>query len=358
MRIFTFTFLMMFIPLFDSDAQQFDLVDKVMAPYTGDGVPGASLAIIRDGKIIYRKAYGYSDPENNVRAELHTNYRLASVTKQFTAAGVLLLVNEGKLSLDSRLTDHFEGFPAYGREITVRQLLNHTSGLEDYEDYVPDSALVNQILDQGVLEIVKKLNKGYFTPGSQYRYSNTAYALLALLIEKYSGKSYAAFLDERIFKPLGMNKSVAYVKGVSEVEYRAFGYSKDAEGRWYRRDQSSTSAVLGDGGIYSSIRDLFLWDQSLYTSRILPQETIRMAFSPNKTTDGQPVAYGLGWHLKTSDRGEEVVYHTGSTTSFRNVIYRIPSARFTVILLTNRNKPDENNMLALAEEIASVCECK
>lgn len=335
-----------------SYAQQFSEADKILKAYTGENTPGASLAVIKEGKIIYQKTYGLADLEKQVKVTPEHNFRLASVTKQFTATAVLLLIQRGKFTLDHTLTDIFDGFPAYGKNITVRHLLNHTSGIEDYEDYVADTAVVNQIKDQGVLDIVKKLDKGYFAPGSQYRYSNTAYALLALIIEKYSGKSYAAFLNASIFKPLGMKNTVAYEKGISEVKHRAYGYSKNKEDQWVRRDQSSTSAVLGDGGIYSSTNDLYLWDQSLYTDKILPNGVIQLAFSPNKTNDGKVVDYGFGWHLTNTKKGEKVVYHTGSTTSFRNVFYRIPASEFSIILLTNRNKPDENNMLGLAEKLA------
>ncbi len=346
-------FMMIFVT--SSHAQQFKEVDAILEAYTGDNTPGASLAIIKKGKVIYQKTYGMADLEKQVKVRPEHNFRLASVTKQFTATAVLLLIQRGKFTLDHTLTDIFEGFPAYGKNITVKHLLNHTSGIEDYEDYVPDSAMVNQIKDQGVLDIVRKLDKGYFAPGEQYRYSNTAYALLALIIEKYSGQTYAGFLKANIFKPLGMKNTIAYEKGISEVKHRAFGYSKNKEEQWVRRDQSSTSAVLGDGGIYSSTNDLYLWDQSLYTDKILPNGVIQLAFSPNKTNDGKAVDYGFGWHLTTTKKGEKVVYHTGSTTSFRNVFYRIPTSEFSIILLTNRNKPDENNMLGLAERIAEAC---
>lgn len=342
---------------FFSEAQQFEQVDDVLKTYSGDN-PGASLAIIKNGKLIYQKSYGFADLEHKVKVQPATNFRLASVTKQFTAASVLILIQRGKFTLENTLTELFKDFPAYGKNITVRHLLNHTSGLQDYEDYVADSAMVNQIKDRGVLDIVIKLDKGYFAPGEKYQYSNTAYALLALLIEEYSGKAYAEFLNDNIFKPLGMKNTVAYEKGISEVKNRAFGYSKNNDDQWIRRDQSSTSAVLGDGGIYSNVNDLYIWDQSLYTEKILPVKVMEMAFSPNKTSDEKTVNYGFGWHLTQSDKGEKVIYHTGSTTSFRNVFYRIPSENFSIILLTNRNKPDENNMLAIAESIAKVCGCR
>lgn len=330
-------------------SQNLTRIDEIMTQYQGE-VPGASLMIIRDGKKILTRSYGYANLEKKVPVSSQQNFRLASVTKQFTATAILQLVHRGKLSLQSNLAEIFPEFPAYGKGITVQHLLTHTSGIADYEDYVADTAMNPQIMDKGVLDIVMKLDTVYFNPGEKYRYSNTAYALLALMVEKYSGLSFDGYLQQFIFRPLDMKQTLAYINGVNEVKHRAYGYTQQ-DGQWKLKDQSSTSAVLGDGGIYSSVEDLYKWDQSLYANKILPAELKQEAFAYHRLNNGDTVHYGFGWHLKKSPTGKQVIYHTGSTSSFRNIIYRIPSEKTTIILLTNRNFPLEEDMIGLAERI-------
>lgn len=227
--------------------------------------------------------------------------------------------------------------------------MNHTSGLWDYEDFVPDSALVNPIMDQGVLEIIQNIDKTYFPAGEQFRYSNTAYALLALMVEKYSGQNFPSFLEENIFSPLGMKATLAHIKNQNTVTERAYGYSKE-NGQWIKKDQNSTSAVLGDGGIYSNVLDLFKWDQALYDGTILPKSIIEKTFTNGQLNDDSLIDYGWAWHIK-EHQGEKVVYHTGSSTSFRIIFYRIPSKQLTIIILTNRNEPEEESMVDLSERV-------
>ena len=329
--------------------QDLSAIDSLFTKYQGENTPGASVMVIREGEIILRKNYGYADLESGIKVESSTNFRLASVSKQFTATCILQLVSIGRLSLDNNLTEIFPGFPDYGKTITVKHLLNHSSGIEDYEDHVSDTAFNPQIKDKGVLEIVSKLSNGYFEPGTRYRYSNTAYALLALTVEKYSGKSFGEYLSEKIFRPLKMDESIAYEKGLNEVKQRAYGYSI-SDGKWVRKDQSSTSAVLGDGGIYSSAEDLYKWDQALHQGKVLPLALVQESMEYNRFNDGSAYPYGYGWHLKKWN-DHQVVYHTGSSTSFRNIFYRIPALKLSIIILTNRNRPEEEDMVPLAESV-------
>ncbi|RYY16659.1 MAG: class A beta-lactamase-related serine hydrolase [Chitinophagaceae bacterium] len=334
-----------------SMAQQKPEINELLKGYAGTTIPGAALMLIKNGKPVYVKNFGMANLEAQETVGPLTSFRLASVTKQFTAASILMLVNEQKLTLDTRLTEALPSFPLYGSMITIRNLLNHTSGLPNYEKFVADTAFNPQILDKGVLDILIKLpsdTKLLFEPGSKFQYSNTGYALLSLIIEKYSGKPFNTFLKERIFKPLKMHFSVAYQQGMPNMLFRACGYTL-VQGIYLQKDQSSTSAVLGDGGIYSTTQDLYKWDQSLYTEKLLPKALWEQAFSPTKLNNGELINYGFGWHLKTYEN-QKVVYHTGSTTSFRNIIYRIPSKKITLILLTNRNKPAEENMVELADK--------
>ncbi|MCL5030354.1 MAG: beta-lactamase family protein [Bacteroidetes bacterium] len=324
------------------------MIDSILLDYNKPDSPGAAVMIIQNGKILFEHGYGLANLEDKIPVQSNTNFRLASVTKEFTAAAIMLLIKEGKLNFGEKLTEIFPGFPAYGRNISIKNLLNHTSGLIDYENLIPDTATV-QVKDKDVLEIMMKQDSTYFEPGTKYQYSNTAYALLSQIVEKISGKPFAEFLKENIFDPLKMENTVAYEKGISEVKNRAYGYSKK-DSVFIRTDQSLTSAVLGDGGIYTSIDDMYKWDQSLYTEKILPKEFIKESFTRGTLKNVEKIDYGFGWHLKTY-KGHEIVYHTGSTIGFRNVIYRIPELKFTVILLTNR---DEGDTEKIAEEICDV----
>jgi CubicO group peptidase (beta-lactamase class C family) len=195
-----------------------------------------------------------------------------------------------------------------------------------------------QVLDKDILKMMVTQDSTYFPAGAQYRYSNSGYAVLAMIVEKISGKSFAQFLQENIFKPLGMKNTVAYQKGISTVKHRAMGYRQEG-GQFIFSDQSLTSAVLGDGGIYSSVEDLFKWDQALYTEKLVKKETLAAAFTPSVLANGKSLDHGFGWRLDQY-RGYRRLFHTGSTCGFRNVIQRYPDANFSVIILTNRAEPD------------------
>jgi len=184
-----------------------------------------------------------------------------------------------------------------------------------------------------VLHLLEKEPRRYFAPGTQYRYSNGAYALLALVIGRASGRNFASFLRERIFQPLNMQNTLAFEEGISAVAHRAFGYSADGQS-WKRTDQSLTSATLGDGGIYSSLEDLAKWDCALYDDRLLAPESLRLAFQPSTETDDARVQYGFGWFA-----AREARWHSGESIGFRNVILRYLEQHLTVIVLTNRNHP-------------------
>ncbi|GFE82118.1 hypothetical protein GCM10011487_41180 [Steroidobacter agaridevorans] len=312
-------------------------IDQLMSRYDGPG-PGASLLIVRDGKPFVRRSYGFANLNDRTPAAPDTNYRLASVSKQFTAAAILLLAEDGKLNLDDSLRKWFPSLPNVATEMTIRQVLSHMSGLIDYEDVIPPD-MTQQLHDADVLEILETQNRTYFPPGKGYRYSNSGYALLALLMGKASGKDFATFLKNRIFIPLGMTNTVAYEEGISTVKNRAFGYSEE-QARWTQTDQSQTSAVLGDGGIYSSIDDLAKWDAALYDDRLLTDKSRALAFTPVTDTDDPTVRYGMGWRITDEPIGGRTLWHSGETIGFRNVIVRYPEQRLTIVLLTNRNDPE------------------
>jgi CubicO group peptidase (beta-lactamase class C family) len=315
-------------PKHDTSAQ----IDTLMRAYQG-AVPGACVMVIQNGTAVFQRAYGLSDLEAAVASTTATNYRLASMTKQFTSAAILLLVEDGRLALDDHVRKWLPMLPEVANDITIRQLLTHTSGLIDYEDVMAEGT-TRQLHDADVLRLLEAQNRTYFKPGTAYRYSNSGYALLALIVAKASGLDFATFLRGRIFQPLHMQNTVAYEEGISSVANRAFGYSVE-KSKWTRTDQSLTSAVLGDGGVYSSIDDLAKWDAALYDNRLLRPESLREAFTPATKTDDPAVQYGFGWRISG-----ESVWHSGETMGFRNVIVRYPRHHLTVIVLTNRDEPE------------------
>ncbi len=333
-------------------------VDVLFRDFTGNA-PGASVLVLRDGKVVLKKSYGLAELETNRKASPLTNYRLASVTKQFTATCVLMLAERGRLSLDDPLTKFFPDFPAYGRDIHVRHLMSHTSGAPAYEDLLPEGS--EPVLDADVLTILKRTDKPYFAPGTQFRYSNSGYALLALIVDKVGGQPFPDFLRKNIFAPLNMRGSHLNLRNPPPDKHRAFGYSKRNEG-WERTDQSRTSYVLGDGGIYSSVDDLAKWIQALEGAKLLNRGSLEQAMSA--AVDARPLGedrsatahadeqlgYGFGWFVSRY-RQMPAVWHGGSTMGFRNHVLRLPQQRLSVIILTNRNDADA---ASLARKLADL----
>lgn len=322
-----------------------EFVDSLFADFNAPAAPGAAVLVAMDGRVLISKGYGLADLDARTPVTPHTNFRLASVTKQFTAMAVMQLVKDGKLRLDETLTDIFPDFPAYGRRITVRHLLNHTSGLQDYEDFVPDSQ-ATQVLDADVLRRMASLDSGYFAPGARFKYSNSGYAVLAMVVQRRAGVRFADFLKTRIFDRVGMPWTLAREEGRTPVQRRAYGHSR-RDGAWVRTDQSSTSAVLGDGGIYSSVSELYRWSRALDTRELLGDSLRALLFQRGVHSDSSGADYGFGWYLDTKHALPRT-RHTGSSIGFRNAIIRYPTIRATIIVLTNRGNA---NAFALAEAI-------
>jgi CubicO group peptidase (beta-lactamase class C family) len=325
-----------------SSARRGDEVLKDL--HTADG-PGGAVLVVKHGNVLYSEAFGKADVQADRENTLATNFRLASVTKQFTAMAVMMLAERAKLSLDQTVSEFFPEFASVGKTITVRHLLTHTSGLVAYEDVMPESTNV-PLLDQDVLHLIKDIDSTHFAPGTRFEYSNSGFALLALIVEKVSGRSFARFLKENIFGPLGMNATLAYEKGISEVGNRAYGYSPDTihVGTYERTDQSLTSSVLGDGGIYSSVNDLRKWDESLAAGTLVSKKTMDEILSHQATVEEGKTWYGYGWFIGNI-HGVPAYYHGGTTVGFRTFILRVPDESLTVITLFNRAD-------ARAEEIA------
>jgi CubicO group peptidase (beta-lactamase class C family) len=326
-------------------------IDAVFASLKSATAPGAAVLVVHRGRVVFRRGYGVTDLRTLQKIDERTNFRLASFTKQFTAACIMLLARDGKLSYDDHLTHFFPEFPAYGNSITVRNLLNHTSGLQDYEDLLSQQypntppEKIPQILDAGVLKLLEQQTTVKFPAGTKWEYSNSGYAVLAMIVEKVSGKPFGEFLQERIFTPLQMTNTLAYERGKNrgqrEVLHRAYGHSREGDG-WQETDQSPTSAVLGDGGIYSSVDDLAQWDRALRLHTLLSEDEMQPALTPvrptegpGKSPEGSTVSYGFGWFLDPY-RGHKRMSHDGETIGFRTTIQRFPDDELTIIILANR----------------------
>src|SRR6266403_584292 len=221
-------------------------INAIFSPLADNKSPGVAVLVRKDGHTVFERGYGVRELRSLAKIDEQTNFRLASCSKQFTAMSIMLLVHDGKLRYDDKLTDVFTNFPAYGKAITIRNLLNHTSGLPDYEELMaaaekrkgaPIWTDTHQIQDAEVLDLLEREKAGKFTPATQWSYSNSGYVVLGFMVAKISGKPFREFLRERIFAPLKMSQTIAYQKGQNEVTNRAYGHSKEGD-TWKETDQS------------------------------------------------------------------------------------------------------------------------
>ena len=341
-------------------------IDAIFSPLAEANSPGVAVLVRKDGRVVFERGYGYRDLRSMAKVDGATNFRLASCSKQFTAMSIMLLVHDGKLHYDDKLTDVFPKFPAYGRTITVRNLLNHVSGLPDYEDlmdklYPGRWTAKNQIQDREVLALLEAEKRTKFPPGTKWAYSNSGYVVLGLIAAKVSGKSFPEFLHDRIFVPLKMDHTLAHVKGKDEIFNRAYGHTKEGSG-WRQTDQSSTSATLGDGGVYSSLADLAKWDEALARHTLLSEKDMLPALTPVKLAggarpvwpansdrpEGTLVSYGFGWFVDPY-HGHGRMWHYGDTMGFHTYIERFVPGKLSIIVLCNRTDLDPED---LARQVA------
>ena len=328
-KILIMSFLLLATP---TVAQLPKRLDSLMLAGIRPGQPGAALLVIADGKEVYRQGYGLANATTKARITPETNFRMASVTKQFTAMAILLLEKDHKLSLDDPLIKFFpelRGQP--GRKVQIRNLLTHTSGILDYESVMNPNQR-EQLSDADVLTLLNDRDSLYFEPGSQFRYSNSGYCLLALVVERASGQSFASFVEQRIFQPLQMSHSVVYEAG-QPVPNRAMGYARNKAHAFALSDQSVTSATKGDGGVYTSLTDYQKWQDGLRTGKLLD---LRAALSRT----GQPIPqtknsfYGAGWFFR--EPAHPVLFHSGSTCGFNNYVLSVPDKQFLLAFFSNK----------------------
>jgi CubicO group peptidase (beta-lactamase class C family) len=331
-------------------------VDALLAKWNHKDEPGMAALLIHKGRIEYRKGFGLADLDTHTPITPNTQFLLASVTKQFTAMAIMVLVEQHKLRFDDTLAKFCPEFGDYARIITIRDLLNHTAGLTEYsellvgkvdiENYFQSSKsppAAHEFTAAEALQVLGRQEKLRFSPGDKFEYSNSGYVVLGQIIERVTGKRYAEFLKETIFDPLGMHNTLVVDERKQKVWRLALGYEK-RNGQWQDISYTPENYVYGEDNVYSTVNDLYKWDQALYTERLVHRSTLEMAFTPGRTNDGReinapflderPTSYGFGWFIGSLD-GNQTIEHGGAWSGYRTYILRVPSRRVTAIVLTN-----------------------
>jgi CubicO group peptidase (beta-lactamase class C family) len=304
--------------------------DLVLALMKQQRIPGLALAVVKDGKLVKEKGYGLANVEHGVLVKPETVFQSGSVGKQLTAAAVLLLAEDGKLALDDPITKYFPDGPGAWKEITVRHLLTHTGGIKNYgprdldfqKDYTED-------------ELLKKIASlpPDFPPGERWRYSNTGYVLLGILVRKASGEFYGDVLRKRVFGPLGMD-TARIITEADIVPNRAAGYrlaGKELKNQTWVSPSLNTTA---DGSLYLTVRDLVKWDAGLSAGKVIKKQSLEQMWTPVKTKDGKTHPYGFGWMFREAN-GHKVIEHGGAWQGFTTHIAKYPDDGLTVVVLTN-----------------------
>ena len=326
-------------------------VDQVFAAYDRPDTPGCALGVVKDGNFIYKRGYGAGSLELGVPLSSQSVFYMGSVSKQFTAASVVLAAEQGFLSLDDDVHKYVSELPAYGKPITLREMLHHTSGLRDIfsllflagrnaEDLHRTDELVDLITRQ------KGLN---FDPGDEYLYSNSNYFLMSVVIRRATGKALSQFAEENIFKPLGMTHTRFYDDHTAVVPGRIPAYAP-RQGGGFRVDWSTNFDKIGDGGLLSTVEDLLLWDRNFYDNKLGKGTLLKEMQTQGVLNNGKKIEYGLGL-LITDYRGLPVVAHAGALFGYRTALLRFPQQRLSVICLCNLGT---SNPVQSAEKVADL----
>ncbi|GAB3377101.1 serine hydrolase [Massilia agri] len=325
-------------------------IDAAIAPSFQAGAPGATVIVVKDGKTILRRAYGMADAGKGIAMRPDMVLRLASITKQFTAAAILLLSEEGRLSLDDDITRHLPDYPARGRRITIEHLLTHTSGIASFTSKPAAEGRSRQ--DMSVAQLIDSFKDDPldFEPGSEFRYNNSGYVLLGAIIEKVSGTGYADFLAQRIFVPLGM-KDTAYEGHARRRAPVAAGHSRTEKGYDYAAPLSMSQPYAA-GALVSTVDDLARWDAAISSGSLLKSASWRRAFTSWRLNDGKPTGYGYGWEVGKV-QGEAMVGHGGAINGFTGFALRIPERKVYVAVLSNSDSGPANPQL-VARKAAAV----
>lgn len=326
-------------------------VDAVFTEWDQPGSPGCALAVIHDGQVVYQRGYGIANLDHELPITPDSVFYLASVSKQFVAACIALLQQEGKLSLDDDVRKFVPELPDYGKTITLRHLVHHTSGLRDYLSLMQLAGLRWEDVhsNEELLALVCRQKELNFPPGDEYLYSNTGYFLMAEIVNRVSGKTLRQYADAKIFGPLGMQDTHFHDDHLEIVKHRATGYTKTGDGS-YRIHFPANWDKVGSGGLYSTVADLARWDQNFYDPQVGGRQLLETISTPGKLNNDTVLDYAFGL-VHGAYNGLKTVSHGGLFQGFRTVLLRFPDARFSVILLANLAEVDPT---ALARQVADV----
>ncbi len=326
-----FLFIAFLVSIAPAD-EKTDNVDKLFSKWDSTVSPGAALAIIKDGKIIYKRGYGMANLEHNIPITSTSVFRIGSTSKQFTASCIAILALQGKISLDDNTRKYIPELPKYEKPITIRHLLHHTSGIRDYLTLTDIAALLDDhfYTPEDTVEVLSRQKGLNFLPGEEHLYSNSGYFLLGVVVERVSGKSLNDFAQTHIFKPLGMKNTHFHDDHTMVVKNRADGYSPLKKG--FRIDMTTLDHV-GDGGVFTTVEDLFLWDKAFYSYK-LGKELMELIQTPGMLNDGEKLEYAFGLDINEY-KGLKRVSHSGGFAGFAAQMVRFPEQKFTVICLAN-----------------------
>ena len=325
-----------------SSAQNLETTfDKLLSENYSGEKPGATALVYKDGKVLYRNAVGMANLELGVVMKPENVIEIGSITKQFTAVAILMLMEQGKLSPDDEITKFIPDYPTNGKKITVHNLLNHTSGIKSYTGMESFMTLARQ--DMTPIELIDhfKNEPMDFNPGEEWRYNNSGYIILGHIIEVVSKKTYAEFIEENIFTPLGM-KSSYYGSMIQLIPNRATGYSP-AENGWRNSNYLSLTLPYAAGSLMSTVDDMLLWHQAIHNNTLLKSESKMMAFTNTKLNNGDPTNYGYGWMINEVN-GSSSIEHGGGIFGYTTAGIYVPKENLYVIVLTNRDGSSPNNV--------------
>jgi D-alanyl-D-alanine carboxypeptidase len=310
-------------------------VDSVaLAAVTEHRTAGVSVAVAKNGRMLLSKGYGFADLENDVPATGETVYRIGSVTKQFTSAAIMRLVEQGKLSLDDTLQKFLPGFPSQGNRVTIRHLLNHTSGIRSYTGLGPKWARTVRLDLPTDSMVALFANEPFdFKPGDAYRYNNSAYFLLGVIIEKLSGRTYGQYLQDEFFTPLGL-KGTTYCDQAPIIKRRAQGYALRPEGGFINAEPLSMTQPYAAGSLCSTVGDLVTWARALAGGKVVSPASYRLMTTPDTLNNGRPLTYGFGLSLGTLG-GHKQVSHNGGINGFVSELHHYPDDSIITVVLTN-----------------------
>ncbi|HEU4851941.1 MAG TPA: serine hydrolase [Telluria sp.] len=310
-------------------------IDAAIAPYFKPDAPGASVIVVKDGKTVFRKGYGMADVAKGIPMDAGAQHRIGSVTKQFTSTAILMLADEGKLSVDDDITKYLPDYPTNGKKITIEHLLTHTSGIVSYTSKPGFRASIGTPLTvSGMIDTFKN-DPLTFEPGSSYAYNNSGYFLLGAIIEKVSGMSYAQFVEKRIFMPLGM-LDTAYEGHEKGKAPRAAGHTTTPAG-FAPSAQMSMTLPYAAGSIVSTVDDMARWDAAVSSGKLLKAASWQRAFTPYMLSTGKKTDYGYGWHIGTM-QGTQRIAHGGGIPGFSAHAMRLPQEKVYVVVLANNDR--------------------